>query len=173
MRFEESSDDSEDERKHKLTIKQEIEDSLQLNSKINSKGENGFNHSNQNSHHYDRNITNDLNTNKVYLKPSKLFWPMVKGISIGSNEIADLRLYPFPAWAYQYWEDDQEEISANLIGFKIKLPMCSHEELLEELKIFKIERPSFAEDTKVEAISTKNGSYKKNMNHEKNILHII
>ena len=99
---------------------------------------------------------------------------MVKGVSINSNEIADLRLYPFPSWVYQYWGDNQKEISANLIDFKIKLPMCSREELLEELKIFKIMRPKssqdaskLTEDTKIEIVSTKNGLYARKMNQEK------
>ena len=83
-------------------------------------------------------------------------------------------VYPFPAWVYQYWEDGQKEISASFIVFKIKLPMCSHEELLEELKIFKIIRPissqdasKLTEDTKIEIVSTKNGLYAKRMNPEK------
>ena len=60
MKIDESSDDSEDERKLKITIKQEIEDSLQLSSKSKLKWENAFNHSDRNSHHYDRNITNQI-----------------------------------------------------------------------------------------------------------------
>ena len=92
MEFDHSSDDSVDQRKLKLSIKQEIDDCQQLTSKAKTKKESDINHSNQNSHHHDWSAANEWNINEVKLKPSKSFWPMAKKILISSDEIADLRL---------------------------------------------------------------------------------
>lgn len=66
---------------------------------------------------------------------------MLNKAQLGSEDIANLRLYPFPACVYKNLKNAKNESLTIFQNFKIKLPLCSREELYKRNNLLKVETP--------------------------------